>query len=105
MATTDIRTSSNATVSLQVIDFALTQINLQRASYGAVINRLEYAIDNLSDVLSNAEASRSRIEDANYAKESAELARAQIIQQASTAMVAQANQQTKIVMDILNWDK
>ena len=105
VATTDIRTSSNATVSLQVIDLALTQINLQRASYGAVMNRLAYAIDNLSDMLSNAEASRSRIEDANYAKESAELARTQIIQQASTAMVAQANQQTKIVMDILNWNK
>jgi flagellin len=50
-------------------------------------------------------ASRSRIEDADYAAETSELARTQIIQQAGTAMLAQANQQAKIVMDILNWDK
>ena len=88
-----------------MIDNALTQMNLQRATYGATMNRLEYAIDNLSDMLTNIQSSRSRIEDADYAKESAELARTQIIQQAATAMVAQANQQAKIVMDILNWNK
>jgi flagellin-like hook-associated protein FlgL len=105
LVTTAITTSSKATVSLQVIDNALTQMNLQRATYGATMNRLEYAIDNLSDMLTNTQSSRSRIEDADYAKESAELARTQIIQQAATAMVAQANQQAKIVMDILNWNK
>jgi flagellin len=88
-----------------VIDNALVQINQQRATYGAVMNRLEYAIDNLGDMVASTQASRSRIEDVGYAKESAELARTQIIQQAATAMVAQANQQAKIVMDILNWDK
>ena len=105
VVTTAINTSSQATISLQVIDNALTQMNLQRSTYGATMNRLEYAIDNLSDMFTNTQSSRSRIEDADYAKESAELARTQIIQQAATAMVAQANQQTKIVMDILNWDK
>ena len=100
LVTTAITTSSKATVSLQVIDNALTQMNLQRATYGATMNRLEYTIDNLSDMLTNTQSSRSRIEDADYAKESAELARTQIIQQAATAMVAQANQQAKIVMDI-----
>ncbi|MDB2594594.1 flagellin [Porticoccaceae bacterium] len=105
VVTTAINTSSQATISLQVIDSALTQMNLQRSTYGATMNRLEYAIDNLSDMFTNTQSSRSRIEDADYAKESAELARTQIIQQAATAMVAQANQQTKIVMDILNWDK
>jgi flagellin-like hook-associated protein FlgL len=105
VVTTAINTSTEATVSLQVIDNALVQINQQRATYGAVMNRLEYAIDNLSDMAASTQASRSRIEDADYAKESAELARTQIIQQAATAMVAQANQQAKIVMDILNWDK
>jgi len=69
------------------------------------MNRLEYAIDNLTNVSENAMASRSRIEDADYAVETSELARTQIIQQAGTAMLAQANQQAKIVMDILNWDK
>jgi flagellin len=53
----------------------------------------------------NATASLSRIQDADYAKETTELARTQIIQQAATAMLAQANQQAKVVMDILNWDK
>lgn len=105
VVTTAINTSTEATVSLQVIDNALVQINQQRATYGAVMNRLEYAIDNLGDMVASTQASRSRIEDADYAKESAELARTQIIQQAATAMVAQANQQAKIVMDILNWDK
>ena len=88
-----------------MIDRAITQINLHRATYGAVMNRLEYAIDNLNNVSENAMASRSRIEDADYAAETSELARTQIIQQAGTAMLAQANQQAKIVMDILNWDK
>jgi flagellin len=105
VATTGITTSPDASVSLQVIDRAITQINLHRATYGAVMNRLEYAIDNLNNVSENAMASRSRIEDADYAAETSELARTQIIQQAGTAMLAQANQQAKIVMDILNWDK
>jgi flagellin-like hook-associated protein FlgL len=105
VATTGIITSPDASVSLQVIDRAITQINLHRATYGAVMNRLEYAIDNLTNISENAMASRSRIEDADYAAEASELARTQIIQQAGTAMLAQANQQAKIVMDILNWDK
>ena len=105
VATTGITTSPDASVSLQVIDRAITEINLHRATYGAVMNRLEYAIDNLTNVSENAMASRSRIEDADYAAETSELARTQIIQQAGTAMLAQANQQAKIVMDILNWDK
>ena len=69
------------------------------------MNRLEYAIDNLTTMSTNATASLSRIQDADYAKETTELARTQIIKQAATAMLAQANQQSKVVMDILNWDK
>ena len=69
------------------------------------MNRLEYAIDNLTTMSTNVKASQSRIQDADYAKETTELARTQIIQQAATAMPAQANQQAKVVMDILNWDK
>ena len=105
VVTTGITTSSDATVSLTVIDNAITQINTHRSAYGAVMNRLEYAIDNLREMVSNSLASRSRIMDADYAKETTELAKTQIIQQAATAMVAQANQEAKIVMDILNWDK
>ena len=102
VVTTAITTASKATISLQVIDNALTHVNLQRATYGVVMNRLEYVTDNLGDMAANTQASRSRIQDADYAKESAELARTQIIQQASTAMVAQANQQASSVMEILN---
>ena len=102
---TAITSVASATTSLSIIDRAMTQINSQRASYGAVMNRLEYAIDNLATMSTNVKASQSRIQDADYAKETTELARTQIIQQAATAMLAQANQQAKVVMDILNWDK
>ncbi|MDG1311115.1 MAG: flagellin [Porticoccaceae bacterium] len=105
MATTGITASSDVTASLTVIDNAITQINTHRSAYGAVMNRLEYQIDNLKEMISNSLASRSHIMDADYAKETTELAKTQIIQQAATAMVAQANQEAKIVMDILNWDK
>ena len=105
VATTGIRTFTEATISMQVIDNAITEINQQRSTYGAVMNRLEYAIDNLATMSTNVKASQSRIQDADYAKETTELARTQIIQQAATAMLAQANQQAKVVMDILNWDK
>jgi flagellin len=66
-----------------------------------MINRLEYAGDNLANVSQNASASRSRILDADYATESTELARTQIIQQAGTAMLAQANQQSQSVLTLL----
>ena len=68
------------------------------------MNRIEYAIDSLSTMSTQSKASLSRIQDADYARETTELARTQIIQQAATAMLAQANQQSKVVMDILNWD-
>ena len=65
------------------------------------MNRLEYVVDNLANVSQNAEASRSRVEDANYAEETTELARTQIIQQAGTAMLAQANQSAQAVLQLL----
>ena len=68
------------------------------------MNRIEYAIDSLSTMSTQSKASLSRIQDADYARETTELARTQIISQAATAMLAQANQQSKVVMDILNWD-
>jgi len=79
----------------------LDKVNTARASAGAVINRLEYAVDNLANVSQNTAASRSRILDADYASESTELARTQIIQQAGTAMLAQANQQAQSVLALL----
>ncbi len=83
------------------LDAAIGGLNTQRATFGAAMNRLEYAVDNLTNVSQNASASRSRILDADYAAESTELARTQIIQQAGTAMLAQANQQAQSVLTLL----
>jgi flagellin len=90
-----------ATVIIQQIDKAITAAAAERAKYGAYINRLEYAQDNLMNVAQNTDASRSRIEDADYAAETSELARTQIISQASTAMLAQANQSKQPVLALL----
>jgi flagellin len=87
--------------ALATIDTAINGINTQRASYGATMNRLEYVVDNLANVSQNAAASRSRVEDADYAIETTELARTQIIQQAGTAMLAQANQSAQSVLQLL----
>jgi len=86
-----------ATTAIGNIDKALKAANNQRAAIGAGINQLTYAADNLSNISMNTAASRSRIEDTDYAQASTELARTQIIQQAATAMLAQANQSPQSV--------
>jgi flagellin len=90
-----------ATAAIGNIDKALKAANEQRANIGAGINRLTYAADNLSNISMNTAASRSRIEDTDYAQASTELARTQIIQQAATAMLAQANQSPQSVLALL----
>ena len=92
---------STANTAVTAIDSAITSVNTQRATFGAAVNQLTYAIDNLSSVKVNAEASRSRILDTDYATETSELARTQIIQQAGTAMLAQANQLPQTVLSLL----
>ena len=89
------------TSSVVAIDSAITTVNTQRATFGAAVNQLTYAVDNLAAVKTNAEASRSRILDTDYASETSELARTQIIQQAATAMLAQANQLPQTVLSLL----
>ena len=101
VAKTDISTFSTATAALNVLDAAVANVNMKRAELGAVANRLEYASDNMSNISMNARASRSRVEDADYASETTELARTQIIQQAGTAMLAQANQSQQSVLKLL----
>jgi flagellin len=96
-----IDTDADANAAIASLDTAIDGINAQRATFGAAMNRLEYAIDNLTNVSQNAAASRSRIEDADYAAETTELARTQIIQQAGTAMLTQANQQNQSVLALL----
>ena len=83
------------------LDLAISAVSSQRASFGAVQNRLVHAVDNLSNVVINAEVTRSRIMDTDYAEATSELARTQIIQQAGTAMLAQANQLPATVLQLL----
>jgi len=97
----DISSATNAQKSVAELDSLITTVAAGRAKYGAYINRLEYASDNLMNVAQNTDASRSQIEDADYAAETSELARTQIIAQASTAMLAQANQSKQSVLALL----
>ena len=83
------------------LDVAIKGIAAERASYGATINRLEYAVDTLNATILNTQAARSQIVDADYAAETTELARTQIISQASTAMLSQANQAAQSVLGLL----
>ena len=92
---------TTASAALTKIDSAITAVNTQRATFGASMNQLTYAVDNLASVKVNAEASRSQIQDTDYATETSELARTQIIQQAGTAMLAQANQLPQTVLSLL----
>lgn len=96
-----LKTAASASNALQSLDKAISMIDNDRATFGATINRLTYAVDNLTNVSQNANASRSRILDTDYAKASAELARTQIIQQAATAILAQANQSQQSVLKLL----
>lgn len=97
--TASAMTTGSAAVT--AIDSAISAVNSQRATFGAAVNQLTYAVDNLASVKVNAEASRSRILDTDYAAQTSELARTQIIQQAGTAMLAQANQLPQTVLSLL----
>ena len=91
----------NSGVFLTSIDEKMNTINAQRAEYGAMQNRLQYTISNLMSVSENTVAARSRIEDADFAVEAANLAKAQVLQQAGTVMLAQANAQPQLVLSLI----
>ena len=93
--------TSSASAAITALDTALTNVNSERATLGANINVLQYSADNLSNVSQNAAASRSRVTDTDYAQATTELARTQIIAQAATAMLAQANQMPQTVLSLL----
>lgn len=99
--TTAASGQTNATSAITVLDTAIEAVSTQRSTFGAGSNRLEHSVDNLTSVKINAEASRSRILDTDYAESTSELARTQIIQQAGTAMLAQANQLPQTVLALL----
>ena len=92
---------TNASSAITKLDSALGTINAQRATLGASINRLTYAADNLTNISSNLSASRSTVMDTDYATATTQLSKTQIIQQAATAMLAQANQQPQSVLSLL----
>jgi flagellin len=96
-----VDTASNSQKSIDIIDRAITTVNAQRGELGAINNRLEYSIDNLASISQQTSAARSRIVDADFAMESAALSRAQVLQQAGTAMLSQANASPQQVMQLL----
>ena len=92
---------SNAASAIAEVDIVIADVSSQRATFGAVSNRLTHTVDNLTNVKTNSESARSRILDTDYAEATSELARTQIIQQAGTAMLAQANQLPQTVLALL----
>ena len=97
----NIDSSANSTFAITQLDKAILGMATERAKYGAYMSRLEHSSDNLLNVAQNTDQSRSRIEDADYASETSNLARTQIIAQAATAMLAQANQAKQGVLQLL----
>ena len=100
-ATTTSQAQLKASAAIGSIDTALDAISNQRATLGGVANRLTHSVDNLTNIRTNAEATRSTILDTDYAASTTELAKAQIIAQAGTAMLAQANQLPQTVLALL----
>ena len=98
---TAITSADTATSAITTLDLAIDTINSARATLGASINRLTYATDNMTNIATNVQASRSTIMDTDYATASTQLSKTQIISQAATAMLAQANQQPQSVLSLL----
>ena len=101
IASISASTFTNSQTAITNIDHAIATVNTQRAGLGAVSNRLDNTVANLTNISTNLEAGRSRIQDADFAAESTSLARAQILQQASMAMLAQANASKQGVLQLL----
>jgi flagellin len=101
LSSISVATSAGAQASIDAIDNALETINSTRSELGAINNRLDFTISNLSNVSENASAARSRIMDADFAAETAALSRAQVLSQASQAMLAQANARPQQVLSLL----
>ena len=101
VASIDLTTSEGAADAIKVIDFALQKISQSRSDLGAVSNRLDSTISNLTNITVNVEAARSGVMDADFAKESSAMARGKILSQAATAMLAQANASQQNVLSLL----
>ncbi|PHR81486.1 MAG: flagellin, partial [Colwellia sp.] len=97
----DLKTEAGAQSALAVIDGALAQIDNQRADLGAVQNRFGHTISNLANIQENVSASRSRIQDTDFAVETAQMTKNQILQQAGTSILAQANQLPQAALSLI----
>ena len=97
----DVQSAANAGNALDTLDGALEKVNFMRSELGALQNRLSYTIDNLTNIYTNTETAISRIVDADFALETSKLTKAQVLQQAGTAMLAQANQSKQTVLALL----
>jgi len=100
-AALDVTTTTKASTTMDNVDLALADVNAARASLGGGQNRLESAVNNMTSSIANLSDARSRIEDADYSVETTNMAKAQILSQASTAMIAQANQAQQNVLTLL----
>lgn len=98
---TSINSAGGASDAISALDVALSTLNAQRSIIGSAVNRLTHAVDNLTLAAQTASESRSKVEDTDYAAATSDLARQQIIQQAATAILAQANQQQQSVLSLL----
>jgi len=101
MASVSLTSAENAQLAIATVDASLAQVNVSRGDLGAYQNRFTSAVNSLQSATENVSAARSRIQDADFASETANLSRAQILQQAGTAMVAQANQLPQGVLALL----
>jgi flagellin len=101
LAGMNVLTEAGATAAITMVDNAIAKVDTSRAKLGAYQNRLTSTVNNLTNVVTNTEASRSRIMDTDYSKETTALAKSQIISQAATAMLAQANQSQQSVLSLL----
>ena len=93
--------SSGVQASISIIDAAIVSVASMRANLGAVSNRFDHIIDNLTNVVANTEAAKSRVEDADFAVETTQLTRNTVLQQAATSMVAQANAQKDTILALI----
>ena len=97
----DVSNNTNAQAALSLVDSAIVAVNTQRSKLGSISNRLDSTVSNLTNISANLQAGRGRIEDADFAAETTSLAKSQILQQASTAMLAQANAYKQNVLSLL----
>jgi flagellin len=101
VANVDLRTQAGAAAALAVLDGAIEKISSLRSDLGAIENRLDHTVSNLMNISENTESARSRIQDADFAAESAKLSKAQVLKQAGVGMLSQANASSQLVLQLL----